>query len=351
MTTTLNTPEEAINAIRLGKMVVIVDDEARENEGDLVMAAEKASAEDIALMVRYTTGIICTPLTVARAKELSLMPMVQNNDAPLETAFTVTVDYKQGLTTGISATERCATIRALADNNVTASDFVRPGHVFPLIARQGGVLMRSGHTEAAVDLAELAGLAPVGVIGELVNDDGTVKKGEDIFAFAKAHDLLVISIEDLIAYRQSKENLVYRVQEKQVTTPIGEARAIIYRSQFTRHEHLALIFGEISPNMPVRLQRENVIDDVFCTDAIIPQVMDIIAKAGKGAIIYLRDYYVDDAERPLQEDKNNPSREVGLGAQILRDIGLAEVSVIASQTRQYIGLQGFGIQVSDTIIL
>ena len=172
----LNTIEQAIQATKQGKMVIIVDDENRENEGDLVMAAQCATHDSIALMIRHTSGIICVPLMAEKARELQLNPMVQYNDAPLETAFTVTVDYRKGLTTGISAVERCATIKALADSDVAAGDFVRPGHVFPLIARDGGVLMRSGHTEAAVDLASLAGFQPVGVIGELVNDDGSVKK-------------------------------------------------------------------------------------------------------------------------------------------------------------------------------
>ncbi len=348
----LNTPQEAIEAIKQGEMVVIVDDENRENEGDLVMAAEKAKPEDIALMVRYTTGIICTPVTVQRAKQLELLPMVVDNDAPLATAFTVTVDYKKGLTTGISATERCATIRALADEKSSASDFVRPGHVFPLIARAGGVLMRSGHTEAAVDLAQLAGLSPVGVIGELVNDDGTVKKGKQIFDFARQHQMKMISIEDLIAYRQARENLVTRVLESEVDTLIGKAKTIIYRSQFSSHEHLAVIFGEVKQNMVVRLQRADMINDIFTQDNNINRVMQLIEKSGGGAIIYIRDYLLDDKERPnITYEDQNPSRDIGLGAQILRDLGLQRVSVISSQTRQYIGLQGFGIEVAETIIL
>ncbi len=347
----LNTPQEAINAIKVGKMVVIVDDENRENEGDLIMAAEKATAEDIAFMVRYTTGIICTPVTVERAQQLELVPMVPRNDAPLETAFTITVDYKEGLTTGISATERCATIRALAARKTIANDFVRPGHVFPLIAKTGGVLMRSGHTEAAVDLAQLAGLEPVGVIGELVNDDGTVKKGQEILDFAKQYDLVLASIEELIAYRQARENLMTRVATNKIETPIGEATSIIYRNQFSAHEHLAIIFGDIQENMPVRLQRANIIEDVFSTQKNIHKIMKLIEQAGNGAIIYLRDYHLDDKERPHSQTEQNPSREIGLGAQILRDLGLTQVSVISSQERQYIGLQGFGIEVNETIIL
>ncbi len=350
----LNTIEEAIRATQSGEIVIIVDDEDRENEGDLVMAAENAHEQKIAFMVRHTSGIICAPLMRAHAETLQLNPMVQHNDAPLETAFTVTVDYRKGLTTGISAKERSATIRALADEKITAQDFVRPGHVFPLIARDGGVLMRSGHTEAAVDLARLAGLSPVGVIGELVNDDGSVKKGQQLFDFAVEHGLLIISIEDLISYRQQRESLISRVSEGEVQTKIGKAKAIIYQSQFDDYMHIALIYGKITPNMPVRLQREDILHDIFATDNNIEKSMLRIQKQGSGVIIYLRGYQQQYVLADLESDHemmDKSWREIGLGAQILRDLGLKQISLLASQERQYVGLNGFGIEVEQTIYL
>ena len=205
--TNLDSVDVAVAAIADGEMIVVVDDADRENEGDLIVAASKATAEQIAFMIRHTSGIVCTPLTQTEARRLKLDPMVAMNDAPLGTAFTISIDYKIGLTTGISAEERCNTVRALANGNAAAEDFVRPGHVFPLIAKQGGTLMRSGHTEAAVDLAKLAGLPPVGVLAELVNDDGTVKRGEQVMSFAREHGFKIISVADLIAYRQVRERL------------------------------------------------------------------------------------------------------------------------------------------------
>lgn len=214
---------EAIRKIAEGKMVIVVDDDEREDEGDLVVAASRVNAEQVAFMIRHTSGILCVPMPAERARALRLDPMVVHNDAPLSTAFTVSTDYKPGLTTGISAKERAATVRALADAKVSASDFVRPGHIFPLIAKEGGVLVRSGHTEAAMDLARLAGLPAVGLIGELVNDDGTVKRKPGLLAFAKSHGLTIISINDLIAHRQQREQLVQRVGEFRVATQIDLA--------------------------------------------------------------------------------------------------------------------------------
>ena len=222
----LDTVEEAVKAIAAGQMVVVVDDDDRENEGDLIAAAAKITAEQMAFMVRHTSGIVCTPITPEDAKRLKLDPMVALNDAPMGTAFTVTIDYKEGLTTGISAKERAATCHALANRNVVADDFVRPGHIFPLVAKSGGVLMRSGHTEAAVDLVRLAGLHPAGVICELVNDDGSVKRGPQNFAFAREHGLKIISVADLIAYRQRRERLVEQTAQFDVETAIGKAQGL-----------------------------------------------------------------------------------------------------------------------------
>ena len=259
----LSSVEEAIQAIADGKMVVVVDDDDRENEGDLIMAAAKATPEQMAFIIRHTCGIVCAPMALDEARRLHLDPMVAANDAPLGTAFTVSVDYRFDTTTGISAAERCSTVRALANGNSGADDFVKPGHIFPLIAKEGGVLMRSGHTEAAVDLARLAGLPPVGVICELVNDDGTVKRGPEVQAFARDHDLKVISVADLIAYRQRRERLIDCVGEFDIATEIGQAKGYAYSTPFDDIQHLALVFGGVGDGnaVPTRLHRENVVED------------------------------------------------------------------------------------------
>ncbi|HUO91496.1 MAG TPA: 3,4-dihydroxy-2-butanone-4-phosphate synthase, partial [Rhizomicrobium sp.] len=261
----LDTIDAAIKAIADGEMIIVVDDDDRENEGDLIVAASKVTAQQVAFMVRHTSGILCAPVTAERARALQLDPMVRDNNAPLQTAFTISVDYREGLTTGIAAEERANTARALANGNVQAQDFVRPGHVFPLISKEGGVLMRSGHTEAATDLTHLAGLPAVGLLGELVNDDGTVKRFAQLVAFAREHRLKMISIADLIAYRRAREKLVTRVSEFEVATEIGPARAIAYSTMFDAVQHMALVFGDIARADPVlvRMHRQEVLADVF----------------------------------------------------------------------------------------
>ena len=267
MNTEFDSIEDALAAIRQGEMVVVVDDDDRENEGDLIMAAGKATASAVAFMIRHTSGILCTPILQEQATRLHLDPMVGRNDAPMSTAFTVSIDYKQGLTTGISAEERAATTQALANSNVGPDDFVRPGHIFPLVARQGGVLVRSGHTEAGTDLATLAGLPAVGLLAELVNDDGTVQRMPQLLEFSAKHNLKIITIADLIAYRQQREQLVERSHEFSVKTNIGEAKAYAYRTKFEDAEHLAIVFGDINTMeaVPVRIHREKVVEDIFGT--------------------------------------------------------------------------------------
>ncbi len=358
----------AIRAIAAGEMVVVTDDDDRENEGDLILAAAHASPEKIAFIVRHTSGIVCAPLPRSEARRLRLDPMVPENEAPLGTAFTVTVDFRPGLTTGISAEERCNTVRALANRNVGAEEFVRPGHVFPLIAREGGVLMRSGHTEAAVDLCRLAGQPPVGVLAELVNDDGTVMRGPDIAAFAARHGLKQVSVAELIAHRQRSERLVTRVAEFPVTTMAGAAMAVAYRTAFDPIEHLAIVFGAIADGVavPVRLHREAVIDDVFAARSRLDGVMARFS-AGRGVIVYLREGAVGvagagggrsrDSHLPPDEGHGTAAarerewREVGLGAQILRDLGISSIRLLASRERRYVGLAGFGIAIEATEIL
>ncbi len=357
MTLKLDTIDEAIAEIAAGRPVIVVDDEDRENEGDLIMAASMATPEWVGFMVRYTGGVLCVPVTRDDAARLDLAPMVQRNDAPLSTAFTVSVDYREGLTTGISAEERCNTVRALANHNVGAQDFVRPGHIFPLVAREGGVLIRTGHTEAAVDLARLAGQPPVGLISELVNDDGSVQRGDDLMAFAEEHSLKMVSINDLITYRQAREKLVTRVQEMAVDTEGGPATAIAFETPFDPFQHHALIFGQIGEgeDVPVRLHREAPLADVFnAQNSPLSRAMARIKDEGRGVIVYLREGSVgvigDGAfggrETHATEDQRQRQwREVGLGAQILHDLGIKSIRVLSTTQRSYVGLQGFGIEV------
>jgi 3,4-dihydroxy 2-butanone 4-phosphate synthase/GTP cyclohydrolase II len=293
--------------------------------------------------------------------------MVADNDAPLGTAFTVSVDFRHGTTTGISAEERCNTVRALSNPNNGSGDFVRPGHVFPLIAREGGVLMRSGHTEACVDLCRLAGLTQVGVLAELVNDDGTVKRGDDIARFAEEHGLNTVSVADLIAYRQRSERLVERIAEFPIATRAGRAHAITYRTEWDAMQHLAIVFGDIrgGRNVLVRLHLESVADDVFGADSALDRIVERLAKAECGVIVYLREGSVGVARgggRPrdlVSGDERHQSaalrdaewREIGLGAQILRDLGVTSIRLLASRERRYVGLDGFGIAIEATEII
>src|ERR687889_800632 len=282
---------EAIEAFARGEIVIVTDDDDRENEGDLIVAASLCAPETMAFIIRHTCGIVCAPLTAADAKRLRLDPMVASNDAPLGTAFTVSVDVRHGLTTGISAEQRCNTVRALANNNMGAADFARPGHIFPLIAKDGGVLMRSGHTEAAVDLCRLAGLPPVGVICELANDDGTVMKGAQIDAFAETHGLRRISVADLIAYRQARENLVERIATFPVETQWGHFTGYAYSTPYDSVQHMALVHGRIGDgrNIPVRLHRANALTDVFEGGKTVAAAMQRFVKEGRGVLVYLRD--------------------------------------------------------------
>jgi 3,4-dihydroxy 2-butanone 4-phosphate synthase/GTP cyclohydrolase II len=357
----------ALEAVKRGEIVVVTDDDDRENEGDLVLAAVHATAEKLAFIVRHTSGIVCAPLPKELARRLNLAPMVAESEEPMATAFTVTVDYRHGLTTGISAEERAQTVRSLANPNAGAEDFVRPGHVFPLIARDGGVLIRSGHTEAAVDLARLAGLSPVGVISELVNDDGTVMRGPTIAAFAERHGLVLVSVADLIAYRQRSETLVERVDETTVETSYGPAQAIAYRTPFDPMQHLALVFGDLGDgrDVPVRLHPEWVVEDVFGMGQSLEAAIERIGTAGRGVVVYLREGSVgvtrlsrrtrppaDGREAHLSAQKREAEwREIGLGAQILKDLGIRSIRLIAPRERRYVGLDGFGIVIEGTEML
>src|SRR3954447_24360607 len=278
-------------AFAAGELVVVADDDDRENEGDLFVAASLCTPEKMAFIIRHTSGIVCAPLAADDAKRLHLDPMVAMNDAPLGTAFTVSVDCRHGLTTGISAEERSNTVRALANSNSGAVDFVRPGHVFPLIAREGGVLMRSGHTEACVDLCRLAGLPPVGVLAELMNDDGTVMRGEAVKAFAEKHRLARITIADLIAYRQVRDKLVQRIGEFPVESEIGTLQGYAYVTPFDAIQHMAFVYGRVGDGkgMPARLHRADVVRDIFGGGNPVHAPLQHFKKEGRGVIVFLRD--------------------------------------------------------------
>jgi len=361
MTSPFDSMEDAIAAIREGAMVVVVDDDDRENEGDLIMAASKSTPEKVAFMIRHTSGILCAPVLEEQATRLHLDPMVARNDAPMSTAFTVSIDYKDGLTTGISAEERAATVQALTTSNVAADDFVRPGHVFPLVARRGGVLVRSGHTEAGIDLAELAGLPPVGLLAELVNDDGTVQRLAQLIEFAKANDLKIVSIADLIAYRQRREQLVERTMEFEVQTRIGPAKAYAYKTKFEDAEHIALVFGDLGESVPVRIHREKVLDDIFGPQtshplSLLDVSLDRIKALGGGVLIYLRSGFVGVPMESLADQSREETRraewlEIGVGAQILKDLGLSRIRLIAGREVDYVGVEGFGLTLESTELL
>lgn len=358
----------AIRAFENGEIVVVTDDDDRENEGDLIVAAVHCTPEKMAFIVRHTSGIVCAPLTQVDAKRLNLSPMVADNDAPHATAFTVSIDYRHDTTTGISAEERNSTVRALANPNSGTTDFVRPGHVFPLIAREGGVLMRSGHTEAAIDLCRLARLPLVGVLSELMNEDGTVMRGPQVAKFADDHGLKRISVAQLIAYRQRQESLIERVSEAEVTTSVGIAKAITFKTPWDPMHHLAVVFGDIRDGRDVlaRMQIESVLDDAFGASDTLHKALAMIAERERGVIVYLREGSVGVAHvarrsqvTQLSEHEDHDSAyarrsewlEIGLGAQILRNLGIESIELLASRERHYVGLEGFGIRITKTAII
>jgi 3,4-dihydroxy 2-butanone 4-phosphate synthase / GTP cyclohydrolase II len=348
---------EAIDAFARGEIVVVTDDNDRENEGDLILAAVHATPEKMAFIIRHTCGIVCAPVTGEIARRLHLAPMVADSDAIHGTAFTISVDYRHGTTTGISADDRTATIRALANGNAGRADFVRPGHIFPLIAKDGGVLMRSGHTEAAIDLCRSAAIEPVAAICELVNDDGTVMRGPQVAAFAKKHTLKRISVADLIAYRQAREKLVTRIAEFKIETDSGEFMGYAYVTPFDKVHHYAFVYGKIGDgrNVPTRLHRANVVEDVFGGAQAIHAALGRFKKAGRGVLVYLRDgasgvptTAIAEDTTPSELERSREWREVGLGAQILRDLRISSIQLHATRSRTYVGLAGFGIEIEST---
>jgi 3,4-dihydroxy 2-butanone 4-phosphate synthase / GTP cyclohydrolase II len=349
----------AVAAFARGDIVIVADDDDRENEGDLFVAASLCTPEKMAFIIRNTSGIVCAPLSQEEARRLHLDPMVARNDAPLGTAFTVSVDVRHGLTTGISAEERTNTVRALANGNMGAADFVRPGHVFPLVAKEGGVLMRSGHTEACVDLCRLAGLPAVGVLAELMNDDGTVMHGPQLAAFAARHRLQRISIAELIAYRQARDKLIDRVGEFPVESEIGTLTGYAFLTPFEPFYHMAFVHGRIGDgkNVLTRLHRANLIRDVFGGAKAIHRTLDRFKAEGRGVLVVLRDGAAGvpvvaipkSGETASGEARTRQWREVGLGAQILKDLGVTSIRLLTfSRHMTYVGLSGFGIEIVGT---
>jgi 3,4-dihydroxy 2-butanone 4-phosphate synthase/GTP cyclohydrolase II len=351
--------QAAVAAFARGELVIVADDDDRENEGDLFVAASLCTPEKMAFIIRHTSGIVCAPLAQDEARRLHLDPMVARNDAPLGTAFTVSVDARHGLTTGISAEERTNTVRALANGNMGAADFVRPGHVFPLVAKEGGVLMRSGHTEACVDLCRLAGLPAVGVLAEMMNDDGTVMRGPQIADFAARHKLQRVTIADLIAYRQARDKLIERVGEFPVESEIGTLTGYAFQTPFDPFYHMAFVHGRIGDgkNVLTRLHRANLILDVFGGAKAIHRTLERFKAEGRGVLVVLRDGAAGvpviaipkSDETASGEARNRQWREIGLGAQILKDLGVGSIRVLTfSRHMTYIGLSGFGIEIVGT---
>jgi 3,4-dihydroxy 2-butanone 4-phosphate synthase/GTP cyclohydrolase II len=365
--------EEAIAEIRAGRMIILMDDEDRENEGDLCMAAEKVTPEAIAFMARFARGLVCLPLAQEKLSELGLPMMVAENSTPLGTAFTLSIDARRGVTSGISAADRATTILTVLREGAGANDLVSPGHVFPLRARRGGVLVRTGQTEGAVDLARLAGLKPAGVICEIMKDDGTMARLRDLEAFAAEHSLKIATVADLVQYRLRHDSLVHRIAEARLPTRFGgDFRAVVYGSDVGGGEHLALVRGTISPDVPtlVRTHAEYLPGDVFGyaqrnTGAVLRRAMHVIAEEGTGVILYLRreehgvDLFVggDGQTQPATEPSTNPPtrlrdfRDYGIGAQILRDLGVGKIRLLTNYPRRLISLPGYGLEIVECVPL
>jgi 3,4-dihydroxy 2-butanone 4-phosphate synthase/GTP cyclohydrolase II len=368
--------EDAVADIRAGRMVIVVDDENRENEGDLIFAASKVSPELIGFMVRYCSGIICVPMESQRLDELNLPQMSPENSESMRTAFTISVDAREGITTGISAADRARTIEVLIDPSAAAGDLRKPGHIFPLRYMDGGVLRRAGHTEAAVDLARMAGLYPAGVLCEVVNEDGTMARLPDLERFAAEHDLKIISIADLIAYRRRWEKLVQRVSEARIPTAFGEFRAVAYESHDGRM-HVALVKGhpEGKPNVLVRVHSEcftgDVLGSIRCDCGLqLAEAMRAIAQEDEGIVVYIRghegrgiglrhkleayalqDGGLDTVEANVELGFSPDARDYGVGAQILVDLGVSTMRLLTNNPTKRAGLEGYGLEIVERVPL
>jgi 3,4-dihydroxy 2-butanone 4-phosphate synthase/GTP cyclohydrolase II len=348
---------ELLDEARAGRMFILVDDEDRENEGDLVIPAQFATPEVINFMARHARGLICLALSRDRVNHLGLHLMSQANGTRHETAFTVSIEAREGVTTGISAADRARTIAAAINPEGTRDDIVTPGHVFPLMAREGGALIRAGHTEAAVDIARLAGLNPAGVICEIMNDDGSMARLPELVAFAQHHNLKLGSIADLIGYRRRTEQLVQRVVETPFTDNEGnEWRMIVYGTTIDYSEHIALVKGELGGEEPllVRMHQLDIIDNLMLGPRwqVSHAAMRTIAKAGRGAVVILRETHptiVSDRVKRLEAHSPPPTdiRDIGVGAQILTDLGVKKMILLSNSRQHVVGLEGYGIEVVD----